>query len=84
MWDTFDCAIVVLDAKQETNTEEQVHLLQQVKANLSQKKHVPAIVLCNKVDDPEDDETNALVDRSGRSAAYIQCSLSKGCFEGCA
>ena len=61
-WDSFDCVIVVSDAKQGANTEEQVNLLKRVNKNLITKKHVPVIVLCNKVDDPDDAEMNVLVD----------------------
>lgn len=61
-WDTFDCVIVVLDAKHGANTEEQVNLLQQVNSNLSDKKKVPVVILCNKVDDPDDEEMKVLVD----------------------
>jgi predicted GTPase len=49
-WHTFDCVIVVMDAKQGVNTEDQVYLLQFVKDNLSSKKDLPVIILGNKVD----------------------------------
>ena len=61
-WDTFDCVIAVLDAIQGANTEEQLHLLQQLNKNLSEKKNLPVIVLCNKVDDPDEAEMKVLVD----------------------
>jgi small GTP-binding protein len=60
-WETFDCVVVVMDAEKGVNTEEQVELLHFVKDNLKNKKSVPVIVLCNKVDDPEDAELMNLV-----------------------
>jgi small GTP-binding protein len=60
-WETFDCVVVVMDAEKGVNTEEQVELLNFVKDNLEKKKRVPVIVLCNKVDDPEDAELMQLV-----------------------
>mmetsp|Transcript_3942 Transcript_3942/g.6026 ORF Transcript_3942/g.6026 Transcript_3942/m.6026 type:complete len:760 (-) Transcript_3942:120-2399(-) len=60
-WDSFDCVIVVMDAIQGVNTEEQVNLLEFVNTNLKAKKNLPIIVLCNKVDDPEDEEVAVLV-----------------------
>ena len=55
-WDMFDCVIVMMDSKQGINTKEQVFLLNLVKENLQSKKDIPVIILCNKVDDPADDE----------------------------
>jgi small GTP-binding protein len=52
-WDTFDCVIAVM--------EEQVQLLQLIQQNATKQKSVPVIVLCNKVDDPDDDEVQMLV-----------------------
>jgi small GTP-binding protein len=60
-WDTFDCVIAVMDVVQGVNTEEQVQLLQLIQHNATQQKSVPIIVLCNKVDDPDDDEVQMLV-----------------------
>lgn len=60
-WDTFDCVVVVMDGRQGANTEEQVNLLEFVKKNNEEKKDVPIIILCNKVDDPEDEEQRVLV-----------------------
>ncbi len=60
-WDTFDCVIIVMDAEKGVNTEEQVELLKLVKQKLDVDKHIPVLVLCNKVDDPEDDELMELV-----------------------
>ena len=53
--------IVLQDACLGVNTDEQVDLLKFVKRNLSEKKQVPIIVVCNKVDDPDDEELMALV-----------------------
>jgi GTP-binding protein EngB required for normal cell division len=55
-WDTFDCVIAVMDVFQGVNTDEQVQLLELIRDNNSSKKCVPVIVLCNKVDDLDDDE----------------------------
>jgi small GTP-binding protein len=60
-WDTFDCAIVVMDVFQGVNTEEQVQLLKIVNSNLLNKKDIPTIVLCNKVDDPDNKEVKGFV-----------------------
>jgi GTPase SAR1 family protein len=60
-WDTFDCALVVMDGRQGANTEEQVKLLELVRDNKKQKKDIPTIIVCNKVDDPEDEEQAELV-----------------------
>ena len=62
VWDDFDCVIVVMDADQGVNTEEQVQLLEFVKTNLKKYKSMPTFILCNKVDDPHDEELMALVD----------------------
>jgi GTPase SAR1 family protein len=59
-WATFDCVIVVMDGKQGVNSEEQVTLLKFVKENLA-TKDVPVIILCNKVDDPDDEEQAGLI-----------------------
>mmetsp|Transcript_9610 Transcript_9610/g.13423 ORF Transcript_9610/g.13423 Transcript_9610/m.13423 type:complete len:656 (-) Transcript_9610:280-2247(-) len=61
-WDNFDCVVVVMDAVQGVNTEEQVKLLEFVKENQDEQKEVPLIILVNKVDDPEDKEVGVLVD----------------------
>ena len=60
-WDSFDCIVIVMDALQGVNTEEQVKLLQLVKINLTKFRDVPVIVLCNKVDDPDKKEIKELV-----------------------
>jgi hypothetical protein len=59
-WATFDCVVVVMDGKQGVNSEEQVNLLNVVKDNLDMKD-VPVIILCNKVDDPDDEEQAGLI-----------------------
>mmetsp|Transcript_1211 Transcript_1211/g.2378 ORF Transcript_1211/g.2378 Transcript_1211/m.2378 type:complete len:903 (+) Transcript_1211:97-2805(+) len=61
MWNSFDGVLVVMDARQGVNTEDQVSLLQFVKEQEIKKKKIPIIVLCNKVDDPEDEEQAELV-----------------------
>ena len=60
-WHSFDCVIVVMDAKQGVNTEDQVQLLHFVKQNLENKKDMPVIILGNKVDEPDDHEQDLLV-----------------------
>jgi Elongation factor Tu GTP binding domain len=60
-WNTFDCVIAVMDVMQGVNTEEQVQLLHMIKRNLVTKKKMPVIVLCNKVDDPDNPEIKMLV-----------------------
>lgn len=60
-WHTFDCVVVVMDAKQGVNTEDQVNLLEFVKECQACKKEVPVIILGNKVDEPEDEEQSLLV-----------------------
>lgn len=61
-WTTFDCVIAVMDVFQGVNTEEQIQLLKLIEKNLRLKKTIPVIVLCNKVDDFENDEAMMLVD----------------------
>jgi len=59
-WESFDCVMVVMDARLGVNTDDQVALLNYVKEQLG-KKDIPVIILCNKVDDPEDEEQAELV-----------------------
>ena len=59
------------DAKQGVNTDEQVGLLNFVKKNLDTKKHIPIIVVCNKVDDPDDEELAALVQEAQQEVEKI-------------
>jgi small GTP-binding protein len=61
LWSTLDCVIVVMDVSQGVNTEEQVQLLEMVKQNCKEKKNVPILVVCNKVDDPDNAEIMELV-----------------------
>jgi hypothetical protein len=70
-WNTFDCVIVVMDVVQGVNTQEQVELLKFVQANNRLKKHIPTIILGNKVDDPEDSEKIALVQETRDKAIEI-------------
>lgn len=70
-WDSFDCAILVTDAAQGVNTDEQVHLLQFVKNNVQNAKNIPVIIICNKVDDAEDKMLTALVDEVRSRVEYI-------------
>lgn len=62
-WNSFDCVIAVTDAVQGVNSQEQVQLLELIRTNKNtQKKQLPIIVLCNKVDDFEDKEIMVLVE----------------------
>ena len=54
-WKSFDCVVVVVDALQGANTDEQVKLLEFVKQNCDSKKDLPVIVLGNKIDDPDEE-----------------------------
>ena len=55
------CTFTLQDASVGVNTDEQVDLLNFVKKNHDEKKQVPIIVVCNKVDDPDDEELMCLV-----------------------
>lgn len=70
-WDTYDCVVVVMDAEKGVNTEEQVSLLNFVKARQQTSKDVPVIVLCNKVDDPENEEIAVLVKEVQRKVEEV-------------
>lgn len=63
-WTTFDCVIVVMDGKQVVNTDDQVNLLNFVKENNQVKKTIPIIILCNKIDDPLEEEQAELVNEA--------------------
>ena len=56
-WKTFDCVVIVMDAIQGVNTQEQVDLLKFVHHNNNELKDVPTIVLVNKMDDLYDEGT---------------------------
>jgi GTPase SAR1 family protein len=60
-WHTFDCVMVVMDGRQGANTDEQVELLRLAKSHCDSIRSVPVIVLCNKIDDPEDEEQAMMV-----------------------
>jgi GTPase SAR1 family protein len=70
-WDTFDCAIVVMDGRQGVNTDSQVDLLKFVKEKLEHGKQIPIIILSNKVDDPDEEEQNELVHEARREVETI-------------
>jgi GTPase SAR1 family protein len=59
-WDTFDCVLVVMDGRHGANTED-VKLLEFVRDNNKKRKGVSVIIVCNKVDDPDDLEQAELV-----------------------
>ena len=53
-WDTFDAAIVVLDGKAGIN-ENDLKLLKLVRGNFK-KREIPTMILCNKIDDPDNEK----------------------------
>ncbi|KAG7351279.1 small GTP-binding domain protein [Nitzschia inconspicua] len=69
-WGTFDCVIVVMDAVQGVNNQEQVDLLSLVHEN-TKKKNIPTIILGNKVDDPEHEAKLELVHEARAKAIEI-------------
>jgi GTPase SAR1 family protein len=70
-WHTFDCVVVVMDGRQGVNTEEQVELLKFAKSNCDSIKPIPVIVLCNKIEDPEEGEQSALIAETRECAQKI-------------
>jgi translation initiation factor SUI1 len=69
-WRNFDCVIVVMDGKQGVNTDDQVNLLKFVKDNQSIRWQ-PVIILCNKVDDPDDEEQAEMVTEARKEVETI-------------
>ena len=63
-WDTFDCVVVVLDAIQGVNTEEQGQLLKFVQQNNFIHKTIPTIIFGNKMDDLNDEGTINLIEET--------------------
>jgi GTPase SAR1 family protein len=76
-WHTFDCVIVVVDGRQGVNTDEQVKLLEFVNEKGLQTKDVPVIILCNKVDDPDNEEQQVLVDEAQQVVERIFKVISR-------
>ncbi|KAL3912360.1 MAG: hypothetical protein SGILL_006915, partial [Bacillariaceae sp.] len=70
-WGTFDCVIVVMDAVQGVNTQEQVDLLKFVHQNNQEEKKIATIILGNKVDDPEHKSKQELVEEAREKAVEI-------------
>lgn len=70
-WSTFDCVVVVMDAVQGVNTQDQVDLLSFVHKNNKEKKGVPTVILGNKVDDPEHEAKLELVEEARQKAIEI-------------
>lgn len=68
-WHTFDCVVAVMDGKQGVNTEDQVYLLNLIRANNAEIMEIPIVVLFNKVDDPEDQEQAGLI-REAKEEIY--------------
>lgn len=69
-WDEMDCAIVVLDALS-TNSVENITIMNFVKHCLKKRKDLPIVIVCNKVDDTEDDELMAMVDSVRRESLAV-------------
>jgi small GTP-binding protein len=55
-WSTFDCVVVVMDAKQGVNTEDQLQLLRSIYSYNITIKAIPVIIIANKVDEPGEQE----------------------------
>ena len=70
-WHSFDVVVLVMDARQGVNTEEQYNLLKLAKENLLNTKQVPLIVLNNKVDDPENEEQRSLLCEARRAVEEL-------------
>jgi small GTP-binding protein len=70
-WKSFDCVVIVMDARQGVNTEEQVGLLELVKRNLTTKKDIPVIILFNKVDEPDDPQQAMLLEEAGEKISKV-------------
>jgi GTPase SAR1 family protein/ribosomal protein L37AE/L43A len=70
-WHTLDCVVIVMDGRQGVNTQEQVDLLRFAKTNCDTIKAVPVIVLCNKIEDPEEGEQSALIAETRQSVQTI-------------
>lgn len=63
-WSTFDCAVIVMDGKQGVSIDEEVFPLRLAQKNLKEKKDIPIIVLCNKVEDLDGDRQAELVEEA--------------------
>lgn len=70
-WDSFDCVIIVMDAEKGASTQEEVKLLEFAKKMLATKKQLPIIILCNKVDDPDDASLMDLVHELRKRAQKV-------------
>lgn len=71
VWADLDCVVVVMDATLGVNGESEIELLRFVKANITELKDIPVVVLCNKVDDPDDVEIQGMVEEVRREVARI-------------
>jgi len=77
-WNTFDCVVLVMDSTKGVNGEEQVKLLEFVKKNLETKKDIPTIILCNKVDETDDEEQSILVNEARKEVERVFCVKDRG------
>ena len=55
-WDTFDCVVVVMDGTQGANSDEQLNFLEFLHSNNQEIRDVETIILCNKVDNPSNED----------------------------
>lgn len=69
-WKTWDCAVLVMDATQGVNSQEQVELLETMKSHFDTKKKIPILILCNKYDNP-DEEDEAIIDEVRKKVESI-------------
>jgi signal recognition particle receptor subunit beta len=60
-WSSFDCVILVMDATHGVDTADPVDLLTLVETNCRKIRDLPVIILCNKVDDPCNEELDKAV-----------------------
>jgi len=70
-WNTFDCVVLVMDGTKGVNDKEQVKFFEFAKDNLDTKKDLPLIILCNKIDDPKEEEQSLLVDEARKEVKRV-------------
>jgi len=68
---TFDCIVLVMDGTKGVNDEEQLKFRKSATHNVDAKKDLPIIILCNKIDDPKDEEQSVLVDESHKAVEHV-------------
>lgn len=70
-WKTFDCVIVVMDAGNGVNSEEQVGILEFIQKNLKEEKSLTVILLFNKVDDLEFTTMDSILEEARTKVASL-------------